>query len=76
MRHICGGPSGRHVDEDLLCVPGEERRQIGIQREADVGVLFFLFGIVVWAASYTISSYTAISILLTFISSHFVIVFN
>ena len=40
------GPLGRDVDKDLLGVPGEEAREVGVEGEADDGV-FFLFGAVV-----------------------------
>lgn len=43
-------PLGRHVDEELLGVPGEEGGEVGVEGEADRGVLFFLGGVVVGAA--------------------------
>lgn len=41
------GPLGRHVDEDLLGVPGEERGQVGVHRELDDGVFLLLAAVVV-----------------------------
>ena len=45
------GPLGRHVDEDLLRVPGEERAEVGVEAELNDGVLFLLGGVVVRAAA-------------------------
>ena len=42
----CARPLGRDVYEELLGVPREERRQIGVEGEFDDGILF-LFGRVV-----------------------------
>jgi hypothetical protein len=35
----------------LLGVPGEERREVGVEREFDDSVFFLLGGVVVWAAA-------------------------
>ena len=45
-----GGPLGRHVDKDLLGVPCEQRRQVGVEGELDDGVLLLLRAVVVGAA--------------------------
>jgi hypothetical protein len=45
------GPLGRHVDEDLLRVPGEERAEVGVEAELYDGVFFFLGRVIVWAAA-------------------------
>lgn len=45
-----GLPLGGHVDEELLRVPGEERREVGVERELDDGVLLLLGRVVVRAA--------------------------
>lgn len=45
------GPLGRHVDEDLLRVPGEERAEVGVEAELDDGVFLLLGRVVVWAAA-------------------------
>lgn len=42
-----GGPLGRDVDEELLGVPREQRREIGVERELDDGVFLLLGAIVV-----------------------------
>lgn len=44
------GPLGRDVDEELLRVPGEEGGEVGVEGEADGGVLFLFGGVVVGAA--------------------------
>lgn len=49
-----GGPVGGHVDEDLLGVPGEEGREVGVERELDDGVFFFLGAVVVRPAFYAV----------------------
>jgi hypothetical protein len=36
------GPLGRYVDEELLRVPGEQRRQVRVERELDYGILLLL----------------------------------
>jgi hypothetical protein len=69
MRRSRGRPNGRHVDEDLLGVPGEQGGEVSVERKADIGVLFFLFGVVVWATSYTIPWYTTVSSILAIVSS-------
>lgn len=49
--HIVGSrPFGSNIDEDLLRVPVEEAREVGVEGEADDGVLFLLGGVVVRAA--------------------------
>lgn len=45
-----GRPLGGDIDEDVLGVPGEERREIGLERELDNGVLLLLGAVVVGAA--------------------------
>jgi hypothetical protein len=44
---VRGRPLGRHVDEELLGVPGEERREVRVERELDDGVLLLLGRVVV-----------------------------
>lgn len=44
------GPLGRDVDKDLLGVPREQARQVGVETELDDGVLFFFCRVVVRAA--------------------------
>lgn len=46
-----GGPLGRDVDEDLLRVPREERRQVGFEGELEDSVLLLLVAIVVRASA-------------------------
>lgn len=41
------GPLGRDVDEELLRVPGEQRREVRVQRELDDGVFLLLRAVVV-----------------------------
>lgn len=47
---VCGvvgaGPVGGNVDEEVLCVPGEEAGQVCLEGEANHGI-FFLFRAVV-----------------------------
>lgn len=49
-----GGPLGGDVDEELLGVPGEERREVGVQRELDDGVLLLLRAVVVRPAFHSV----------------------
>jgi hypothetical protein len=46
LRRI-GRPRRGYVHEDLFGVPGEERGEVGVERESDVGVFFFARGVVV-----------------------------
>lgn len=43
---FAGRPLGGDVYEDLLCIPGEEARQIGVEGEPDNGVLLLLGAVV------------------------------
>ena len=54
-------PLGRHVDEELLCVPGEEGGQVCVQRELDDGVFLLLRGVVVRSPSYSAASWSNVS---------------
>jgi hypothetical protein len=47
---VGAGPFGGHVDEELLGVPCEERRKVGIEGELDDGILLLLGAIVMRAA--------------------------
>jgi len=44
------GPFGRDVDEDLLRVPGEEVREVGVEGELDDGIFFLLARVVMGPA--------------------------
>lgn len=44
-------PLGRHVDEDLLGVPGEEGREVRLEGELNHGIFFFFGAVVVWSAA-------------------------
>jgi len=46
-------PLGCHVDEQLLGVPSEKRREVGVKGELYYCVLLLLGGVVVWAAADT-----------------------
>lgn len=50
IRLVRGGVCGVDVDEELFCVPVEERREVGVEVEADLGVFFAFGGVVVWSA--------------------------
>lgn len=54
------GPLGRDVDEELLGVPGEQRREVGVERELDDGILFLFGTVVVRPALYSVRR-TAVS---------------
>lgn len=43
-------PVGGDVDEELLCVPCEERGEVCLEGEADDGVFFLFGGVVVGSA--------------------------
>lgn len=46
IRGSSSRPLGRHVDEELLGVPREQRREVGVERELDHGVFFPLVAVV------------------------------
>lgn len=62
---VLGAPFSRDVDEHLLCVPCEQRRQVGVQVEAHNRKLFFFPAIVVRATTDSIQCQLA-SLLLSF----------
>lgn len=47
---VGGGVGGVDVDEELFGVPVEERGEVGVEVEADLGVFFAFGGVVVWSA--------------------------
>lgn len=56
---VCGfvgaGPVGGDVDEEVLCVPGEEAGEVGLEGEADHGVLFLFRAVVMGTALDSVS---------------------
>lgn len=59
---VLGGvPLGRHVDEQLLRVPREQRRQVRVERELDDGVLLLLGRVVVRPSFYSVREGSSVS---------------
>lgn len=48
---VGAGPVGGNVDKEVLCVPGEEAREVCLEREANHGI-FFLFRAVVMRTAF------------------------